>query len=243
MTGKGNGQRYRYKEARDQIVDFITSERLAPGARLPTERQLAETFSVSRPTLRQALRLLELERLIQRRQGSGTYVAEPRVTIDVRMLVSLSREILASGMQPGARVVTSELIPASRDLAEQFEVPTQTPILHFERLRYADTQIVAVEQSWFPASIAPDLAAFDLEHRSIYDLLEQVYGIRLVRANQEFEASLADKRTAALLECEEGSPLMVVRRLSFDTNGRPVEAAVDRFLPVRTAFGSLAFVP
>jgi GntR family transcriptional regulator len=241
---EGNWQsRYRYEEARDQIVAFITAERLTRGERLPTERQLSETLGVSRPTLRQALELLEKDGLIERRQGSGTYVAEPRVAVDVRVLVSLTRSILASGMTPGARVITSELMPATRQLAARFAVPPQTPLQHFERVRYADGRIVAFERSWFPASIAPNLNAFDLEHRSIYDVLEREYGVKLLRAEQEFDASVADDKVAALLECEPGAPLMVVHRLSFDFNGRPVEYAVDRFLPLRSVFKTTARVP
>lgn len=241
-AGDGQG-RYRYQEARDHIVAFIAAERLARGGRLPTERQLAETLGVSRPTLRQALELLEKDGLIERRQGSGTYVAEPRVAVDVRILVSLTRSIIASGMTPGARVLTSEMIPATRELATRFAVQPQTPLQHFERLRFADGRIVAFERSWFPASIAPNLNAFDLEHRSIYDVLEKEYGVKLLRAEQEFDASVADEKAAALLECEPGAPLMVVHRLSFDFNGRPVEYAVDRYLPLRSVFKSTALVP
>jgi GntR family transcriptional regulator len=241
---ESNGQgRYRYQAARDQIVAFIAAERLPRGGRLPTERQLAETLGVSRPTLRQALELLEKDGLIERRQGSGTYVAEPRVAVDVRILVSLTRSIVASGMSPGARVLTSEVIPATRELATRFAVPPQTPLQHFERLRFADGRIVAFERSWFPASIAPNLNAFDLEHRSIYDVLEKEYGVKLLRAEQEFDASVADEKVAMLLGCPPGAPLMVVHRLSFDFNGRPVEYAVDRFLPLRSVFKSTALVP
>lgn len=244
MTAAGNGQsRYLYEETRDQIVAFMALEQLGRGARLPTERQLAETLGVSRPTLRQALELLERDGLIERRQGSGTFVAEPRVAVDVRVLVSLTRSIVASGMSPGARVLVSQVIPATRSLADRFGVPPQTPLQHIERIRFADDRVVALERSWFPASIAPNLNAFDLEHRSIYDVLEREYGVKLLRADQEFDASLADENVAALLGCEPGAALMVVHRLSVDFNGRPVEYAVDRFLPFRTVFKSTALVP
>lgn len=242
--GEGSAQnRYRYEEARDQIVAFIAAEHIGRGGRLPTERQLAEALGVSRPTLRQALELLQKDGLIERRQGSGTYVVEPRVLVDVRVLVSLTRCIVASGMTPGARVLVSEVVPAGRELANRFAVPPQTPLQHFERLRFADDRIVALERSWFPQAIAPNLNAFDIEHRSVYDVLEREYGVKLLRANQEFDATSADERVAALLACEPGAPLMVVHRLSFDFSGRPVEYAVDRFLPFRTIFRSTALVP
>jgi GntR family transcriptional regulator len=244
LTEQSNGHnRYRYEEVRDRVLSFIASEPLDRGDRLPTERQFADLFNVSRPTLRQALNLLAKDGLIDRRQGSGTFVAERRVVIDVRVLASLTRSIVASSMTPGAKVLKSEIRPASRELAARFAVPPQTLLQHFERLRYADKLIVAFERSWFPASIAPDLSAHDLEHRSIYDVLEREYGVRLLRAEQEFDASVADQEIAGLIGCEPGAPVMVVYRLSFDFNNRPVEYAVDRYLPTRSTFRSTALVP
>lgn len=244
MSDQANGQnRYRYEEVRDQLVSFIASECLGRGDRLPTERQLAGALNVSRPTLRQALELLAKDGLIERRQGSGTFVAEPRVVVDVRVLVSLTRSIISSGMTPGARVLKSEVMPASRELAIRFAIPMLTPLQHFERLRYADGRIVAFERSWFPAAIAPNLNAFDLEHRSIYEVLEREYSVKLLRAEQEFDASVADDQVAEVLGCEPGAPLMVVHRLSYDFDGRPVEYAVDRYLPLRSVFKSTALVP
>ena len=244
MTDQANGRRrYRYEEVRDEIVSLMASERLARGDRLPTERQLVEVLNVSRPTLRQALDLLVRDGLVERRQGSGTFVAEPRVLIDLRVLASLTRAIIASGMTPGAKVLKSDVIPASRELATRFAVPLQTSLQHFERLRYADGRIVAFERSWFPASIAPKLSAHDLEHRSIYDVLEHEYGIRLMRAEQEFDASIADEEIAGLIGCETGAAVIVVHRLSYDFDNRPVEYAVDRYLPMRSVFKSTAIVP
>jgi GntR family transcriptional repressor for pyruvate dehydrogenase complex len=65
-----------YQQVADRIVAAITSGTYALGKRLPSERDLAEEFKVSRPTVREALIALEIRGLVESRHGSGVYVAE-----------------------------------------------------------------------------------------------------------------------------------------------------------------------
>jgi GntR family transcriptional regulator len=189
------------------------------------------------------MHLLESAGVIERRQGSGTYVAQPRVSMDMRVLMSFSRGVLSAGMRPGARILVSEHVPADRELARTFALATGESVYHLERLRTASGMPVALERSWFPDIVAPALDHKDLERRSVYDILAADFGIRLHRAEQELEPVAADADAVRLLGCRIGEPLMLVRRRSFDETGRPVEYAEDRFLAGRSRFHSEAFVP
>lgn len=240
-TGDARGERFRNEAARDEILAYITRERLGSGALLPPRQTLAKTLGISLATVRQGLQLLERDGLIRQKPGSTTYQTEPRVTLDVRVLVSLTRAILAAGMTPGARVVLAKEVPASEELADRVEAPVGTPLYRIERVRYVDNRVIAYERSFFPVAIAPNLTSFDMEH-SIYEVLEREYGVKLFRAEQQFGAAVADRAIAPLLECGVGDPLMVVRRVTFELGGRVVEYAVDRFLPARTLFHSTALV-
>jgi GntR family transcriptional regulator len=240
-TGDSQGERFRNEAARDEILAYITRERLGSGATLPAGHHLAKTLGISLASVRGGLQLLERDGLIRGKPGSTTYQTEPRVTLDVRVLVSLTHAILAAGMTPGARVVVAREVPASEDLADRFEAPVGTPLHQIERVRYVDNRVIAYERSFFPVAIAPNLTSFDMEH-SIYDVLEREFGVKLFRAEQQFGAAVADEAIAALLDCQVGDPLMVVRRVTFELGGRVVEHAVDRFLPARTLFQSTALV-
>lgn len=240
-TGDSRGERFRNEAARDEILAYITRERLGSGATLPASQSLAKTLGIPLATVRDGLQLLERDGLIRRKPGSTDYQTEPRVTLDVRVLVSLTHAILAAGMTPGARVVIAREVPASEDLADRFEAPVGTALHQIERVRYVDNRVIAYERSFFPVAIAPNLTSFDMEH-SIYDVLEREFGVKLFRAEQQFGAAVADDAIAQLLECQVGDPLIVVRRVTFDLSGRVVEYAVDRFLPARTLFQSTALV-
>jgi GntR family transcriptional regulator len=92
----------RYLQVRDSIERRIEDAGLRAGDRLPTERELAGELGVARPTLRRSMQLLESAGVVERRQGSGTYVAQPRVSMDMRVLMSFSRGMLSAGLRPGA---------------------------------------------------------------------------------------------------------------------------------------------
>jgi GntR family transcriptional regulator len=232
----------RYLEARDAVERLIAEHDLQPGDRLPTERDLSEELGLARPTVRRAMATLERAGRIERRQGSGTYVAEPCIAIDARVLVSFSRGALAAGFEPAARILLSEHVPASRELAALFGLRRNEPLFHVERVRTASGVPIALERSWFPDALVPGLDGEDLEHRSIYALLESRYGLMLRRAEQELAPVVAGDEEVEQLGCSRGTPLMLIRRRAFDGGGRAVEYAEDRYLGHRSRFRSEALV-
>ncbi len=177
---------------RDELERRIAAGELRAGDRLPPERELAGELGVARPTLRRSMALLAASGAVERRQGSGTYVAEPRVELDVRVLVSFTRGVLSAGLRPGARILLGEHVAAERELARAFALRPGDAVFHVERLRTANGVPIALERSWFPEAIAPALDTHDLEVRSIYDILAQEYGVRLWRAEQELVPLTAD---------------------------------------------------
>src|SRR5512142_1811525 len=80
-----------YNQIAESLLDQIESGKLPPGSRLPPERELAEMLGVNRMTLRQALHLLEAKGLLIRRQGNGTFVAEPKIERQAGLLISFTR--------------------------------------------------------------------------------------------------------------------------------------------------------
>jgi GntR family transcriptional regulator len=233
----------RYVEARDTVERQLRGTGLTPGDRLPPERELAATLGISRPTLRRALEQLEAAGRIERRQGSGTYLAEPRVELDVRVLVSFARGILGGSLVPGTRLVASERIPADRAVAHRLGVARGEPVVRLARLRTADGLPVVLECSWVPESVAPGLERVELDSHPLHELLSERYGVRVRHAEQELVPGFAELPADAPLGCRAGTPLMIVRRRTFDDADATVEISEDRYLSGRARFRSDAFVP
>ena len=97
-----------YLQIADSLLERIESGELAPGDRLPAERELSELLGVNRMTLRQALEKLEVQGLLTRRQGDGTFISEPKIERHAGELVPFTREMRRRGFKPGARVITFE---------------------------------------------------------------------------------------------------------------------------------------
>ncbi|MEV0269153.1 GntR family transcriptional regulator [Hamadaea sp. NPDC050747] len=200
---------------------------LAPHDRLPTERDLAEEFAVSRMTVRQALERLEQERRVYRVQGAGTFVAPPAITKSIE-LTSFSDDMRSRGLRPGSRLRVAEDIPAGAEIGFALGISPSAPVVHIERVRTADGEPMCLEHTYLAGATVPGLLDEPLDG-SLYDVLRERYRITLVRAEQTIRATVLDQGAADLLAVPAFSPALLVERTAFDQRDRPVERAVSTY--------------
>ena len=218
-----------------RVKELIAGGQLGEDGRLPTERDLAEQFGVSRTTVRQVLDRLEHEGAVYRRRGrtGGTFVNRPRVDIDFGYLAGIPAYLRAQGFRPGAHVVSARMIPADDTTASALRIPAGTLVYEVVRIRLADEVRISLENARIPVSLAPDLLAQPLDD-SIYDLLINRYGVTCVKAVERMVAVLADAEQSRLLGIKIGDPLMAIERVAFDLDDQPVEYSTDLFRGDRT---------
>lgn len=225
-----------YLQIAESLLDRIESGDLAPGDRLPPERDLSERLGVNRMTVRRALRTLEDQGLLNRRQGDGTYVAEPKIERQASRLVSFTRGMQRRGFTPGTRLVSVEVRPVEASLARSLRLPVAALLHDLLRLRLLNHEPVVLERYLIPAARFPGLDRFDLELRSVYEILETEYGVAIHRARQSLEPVVAGEFEAGLLGVRPGAPLMLERRTGFDAGGQPVEHGRDLYRGDRFRF-------
>jgi GntR family transcriptional regulator len=202
------------------LLDLIES--LPPGSAVPTERVLTAELETSRTTVRQALAELVGEGRLVRRQGSGTFVAEPKVTWPLQ-LTSFTEQAAASGFAASTELLEAERIRATQEVAARLHVKTGASVYCIERLRMVGDQPMAVETSYLSAKRFPGLVAELRRTGSLYKVLSDVYGVSPVEADETIETAPASPREAGLLQTDTGSPMLVLGRHSFDADGEPVE--------------------
>jgi GntR family transcriptional regulator len=210
----------KYYTVKRHLLEFIGL--LEPGAPVPTERELAAQLQTSRTTVRQALGELVVEGRLVRRQGSGTYVAEPKITWPL-YLASFTEQVEASGFKPSAQVLGTQRIAASADLAQQLALGARAPVYKIERLRFADAFPIAVETSWLPAERFPGLTRQIRARGSLHAILADHYGTNLRTGEEWIETAPATPREAGPLRVDVGTPMLIVSRQNFDSDGTPVE--------------------
>jgi GntR family transcriptional regulator len=196
-----------------------------PGDRLPPERELAERYGCSLITVRRALSELVREGRIERTRGRGTFVLHPRLQLDFGGSQSFTSEMQSHGLDAETKVVAARSEEAGEAVANALELEIGAPTLYLERLRLAGGEPMLLEQVHLPADRFPGLLASDLEHNSLYGLLTERYGARVVRAREAIEPVLLRGREAKLLAQPSGRPALLVEGVAFSTDGTPVEFA------------------
>jgi GntR family transcriptional regulator len=196
-----------------------------PGELIPSERELSEKYGISRMTARQAITDLVNEGLFYREQGKGTFVSERKITQQLIHLTGFTEDIRARGQRPGTIVLSAEMRQADEVTAEKLRVEAGTLIFRLQRLRLADDEPLAIELSQICFKGCERLLEEDLEHNSLYRLLETKYGILLMEADQELEAGLAGNENAQLLKISVGSPVLFTRRITYTERNQPIEFA------------------
>jgi len=215
------------------LADAVAAGKLAPGDRLPPERELAARLRVSRMTLRHALASLEQRGLVVCHVGrdGGTFVAEPK--LELAGLSALSDQLRGLGLEAGARVLSAEEAPATPAVAAALGLAPADPVYEIVRVRLADGEPVALERSAFPVEAFPGLLEGALDG-SLYELMRGRYADVPVRAVERLEATLASAEDAAALGIGAGEPLLLVERTASGASGRPLEHSRDLFRGDRT---------
>jgi GntR family transcriptional regulator len=217
-----------YVQIQEYIAELVLSGKLAPETKLPSERELSTDLGVSRMTVRRSITELVNEGMLERRHGSGTYVARPRVTYNARELISYVQALKARGIATSSQLLEFGQVPASRRLAENLKTDIGMPLYRVTLLRLANRVPFVVERAFFPCSRLPDLEEYDLEKTNLYDLLTEGYRIQFARIAQTFEAVSANETIAQQLRVPDGFPLLMVTRIvSRQGDCLPVEFAQD----------------
>ncbi len=209
----------KYYLVKNEILALM--EHLAPGSAVPTERELAERFATSRTTVRQAIAELVIDGRVERVQGSGTFVAQPKL-MHVRQLTSFSQDLEALGRRPGSVVLGITEEPADDEVSAHLEVAPGTPIHRVERVRTAGEEPIAHEIAHLAVDL-PGLARHLELRGSLYRTLDEDYGILLASVEDVIETALADPIEASLLGVDTGLPILLVHRTGRDAQGRAVE--------------------
>ena len=181
-----------------------------PGARLPSERELVLEFGCARMTVQRALRELEEEGLIERRQGSGSYVAELHPISNLLRVRDIHDEIRERGHVHATRVCSVARAKADAGTAAAMRLPRAAPVYHVQLVHLENGVPIQLEDRHVNPALAPDFLTRDFSRVTpSFVLFEHA---PLTEAEQVVEAVLASAEQAGVLEVAVGSALLLVSR-------------------------------
>ncbi|MBW0448288.1 GntR family transcriptional regulator [bacterium M00.F.Ca.ET.228.01.1.1] len=227
-----------YARIQQALQEMIEGPAFSPGDRIPSERELAEQFSISRMTMRKAITNLVRTGVLERRSTSGTFVASPRVQRPLdRSLQSLSKTIEQGGGAAGSKLLFFEMSRANERVGKCLKIEEDADVVVIRRLRSANGLPFCVETTYLPAGRVPGLIADDLAgNASLYDLLKSRYGIEAAYDEGTISVAPVTLLESELLNLPAASSALLYRAIIYDSSGLPVEYLVSVNHPQRVVF-------
>ncbi|HET6436929.1 MAG TPA: GntR family transcriptional regulator [Anaeromyxobacter sp.] len=194
------------------------------GSFLPPEPELVKLLAVSRTTVRKAVEMLIDDGFLVVRRGRGTEILDFRAIQKLQFVTSFSETLREQGFEVTYRHVQVTSTAASRSISEDLNVAEGSRLVLVHRLTLADGKPIAIMRNYLLPDLAPGIEQRVNRIQSLYSFLESEYGISIEAATDFITARAATREQATQLRVPVGSPLLVVRRVTW-VNGRPVERA------------------
>lgn len=210
-----------YLKIKEHIENLIDQEIYEAGDKLPSETSFARELSVSRASLREALRVLEKEGKIIKSQGVGTFVSKPipRFKRGIEELFSVTDTIKKEGFTPGTRGLEVEKENLDKHLALKMNIAENEEILKLQRIRTADDKPVVFCIDYLNTNIFPIEIDDDFSH-SLFELLESKYNLKIKYAVTEIFPVTAKEELMEKLNVKKHSPILLLEQMHYDDQER-----------------------
>jgi len=212
-----------YEQIAASIRKDIREGKLKPGNRLASHDELADTYQVSRITIRKAIEALVSENVLIARQGKGVYVAGAPIQEHLLSLQSLSEVVQHAGNETEIRILSFQRQQAPIEVSAELQLEHGSNILSIERLHIVNDEPLGFAHIFIPLKYGDSISLEDVEQKSVYHILEMKLGVKIGRGVQQIRACAAPKNVATYLNCKKGSPVLFMRRTTFSKGGEPVE--------------------
>lgn len=212
-----------YNQLVDLLSDKIQNE-MHPGDALSSERDLAETYGLSRTTVRLAMSELEELGLVTRKHGKGTFVSSvSRDTTDLMGTYSFTDQMHSLGRVPHTEVLDFEVREASKFVAQNMDLRLGEAVFRMRRLRSADGVPMMLERTYMPVKVFDSLTQHMVESKSLYEIVEQDFRMKIKTAEEAFGARAARPDEAKLLKIDENAPVLHLVRTTYNSKNVVIE--------------------
>jgi GntR family frlABCD operon transcriptional regulator len=217
-----------YMQIRQMLKNDIQAGKYKPDEQIPTEAELCENYNVSRITIRKAIEELVNEGTLTRIPRRGTFVTSKKFHNELLSVSGFSEFSHQLGMIPNSRILRSEVIAASEEIAGHLQIEEGSPVLELERLMYVNDRPLFYDIAHYSLIRFPDLEKRISGGDSTYKILLEDYQTEIVSNDKIIDVMGATKEYAKLLACDIGANLFRILKIAFDANDKPVH--LSRFM-------------
>ncbi|MBR0599603.1 GntR family transcriptional regulator [Sinanaerobacter chloroacetimidivorans] len=217
-----------YVKLQDMIMKKIEAGEYLPGEKLPSERTLAEMYGINRMTVKNAINALEAKNYLYRQQGKGTFVQKKDFhKLNLGFLneagnCGITAMVKSQGIRIANEVIVKGTLTGSRYISSKLTIPTEAEVYSLHRIRYGNEEPIAVEYTYVPYALFPDMDQVDFKYVSLYDYMDSK-GCMPETFEQKFQIIEVPKKEGKYLELEQGQVVYYFEFIGLDGSGRVVE--------------------
>jgi len=222
-----------YYQIKEILLGYIKNNDM--GSVIPTETELCNLYGVSRPTIRQAMRELEMSGLIYRQKAKGSFVGEPKVDQDIATYFEDFEERMhRHGHVVRKEVIEYGVIPADELVAGKLKLEEGASVIKMRIIRYADEVPMVLTLSYLPENLYSKLTREDVVNNSIRQLIAREHSIKQCR--KTFEVKLASDFELQLFGLKRIECMQYLETLCYSGDGTPLEYTMERYRSDRNKF-------
>lgn len=217
-----------YKEIVNYLENEIITGKYAKGNILPSESELCKMFSTSRITVRKALDILIFRGMIYKVHRKGSFVSEPNAHRDYT-LGGFAEIMKQKGVTFQTKVLLNKIIPSDVTLAQCLSIPENSKVFQLKRMRFIYEKAICIESIYLSLDRFPDLDSFDFEKVSLYDTLQNQYGIIIKRIKQQISTATLSGKDAKMLFDKKSGTSLFIKSFSYDEMMQPVDMEIGHY--------------
>lgn len=223
MTDIRKEKKFIYQEIYQSIRSDIDSGKLKPGERLDNENELKDRFHISRDTLRKALAKLEEEGYIERKKSAGTFVKKKKHDYSLTRLESFTEQMEMRGIVPSSEMISFNVLSAEEiPYMEMLRLSPEDKVYKIERIRKGDGDPIALEVSYIPCELCPEIYRHLDSTGSLYQIYEGVYHLKMGVGKLTLEAEKPSAKLKKALNMKEDDSVLRMNCLTYLEDGTPL---------------------
>jgi GntR family transcriptional regulator len=224
-----------YYQLKEILLEY--TKLYSVGTFLPTEKQLCERYGLSRPTVHQAIRELQVGGNVIQVKGKGTYIADPKINKEFLIdFEGFEKEKNLSDCVTKAKLLELKTTNCDGKSCQMLKIPNGTDIYILRRLIYENETPMVLALSNLPYKLFPEFETMDFVNKSLGDIITKDYGYKIRKVTKVIEAKIVSDYEAKLLKVEKNSPVQYLETLSFLDDETPLELTMERYRADKSKF-------
>lgn len=232
MLDKSKGAKPLYLQLFEILEAELNSDKYKPGDLLLTELEYVEKYTVSRITVRQAIRKLVLKGYIKRIKGKGTIVLPPIIKEPLIRIKSFTNELKDRGIVPSTKSSKIVITKSFGETSKYLQQNDGDEVYKLTRIRCANDIPIVIFETYLKKHLDMSLDN-KVYYGSLYEYLKEEKNIKLQRVTQRISAAIADNKTSQLLNIKPGDPILILKRQSFDIDNNIIEYTICNYVAER----------